>query len=545
MDPNETALPGTRPAPPQDDPRFDRLAASCQLSFAEALRSHGPALFRIDAGDLFALYIDHLPADQRQYHRCDCCRRFIGRYGSRATIGPDGALRSALWRADAAPELYRASLEAMAAAVAKGRVTSVFFSEDEVWGTAKGGGFTHVCLTPPKDLAARRGVSTAGRRMAQKRQDFSTLQHGLADYRREVVAEALTLLETDALYRTEKVIGPARFLLDLHDRIVGQPKPVRERLVWRAVAEAPVGFCTPRSSMIGTLLDDIAAGLPFKDIKARFAAKMHPLHYQRPQAAPAAGNIAAAERRIAELGLEPALHRRYARLDEIDTVWRPVAPAEAPRPTGLFAHLLPKGRAGPAPLDVPAQAITWVKFARTVLPGALRMAILLKPNMNFGALLTAVHAEAPPLLQWDRVERRNPFSCYVYHAGSAPEAWGLRQGDWAEVSAVALLPHLWGGEDRHANHGKATIFTLAGARDSRADGTHGSPPGLCLFPEILRTDLHEIRATIEAYSRSRHPAGFEDSSACGILVGYKDERNTQIRVTGRNGTACYTVDRWD
>jgi hypothetical protein len=71
--------------------------------------------------------------------------------------------------------------------------------------------------------------------------------------------------------------------------------------------------------MIGTLLEDIHVGLPFDDFKAKFAAKMHPLQYQRPQAAPKVGAIAQAEKLVEQLGIVRSLKRRFARLDDLDS----------------------------------------------------------------------------------------------------------------------------------------------------------------------------------------------------------------------------------
>ena len=78
--------------------------------------------------------------------------------------------------------------------------------------------------------------------------------------------------------------------------------------------------------MIGTLLEDLATGMDFATVSARFAAKMHPLKYLRPQAAPRAGNIADAEKIVAKLGIARSLERRFARIDEIETLW-----TDAPR----------------------------------------------------------------------------------------------------------------------------------------------------------------------------------------------------------------------
>ncbi len=78
--------------------------------------------------------------------------------------------------------------------------------------------------------------------------------------------------------------------------------------MWRLIASAPDGFCHPRASMIGVLLDAIAVGMSFDAIKSHFNEKVYPLLYQRPQAPPSAGNIA-----IAEATIEPSCEKPNAR----------------------------------------------------------------------------------------------------------------------------------------------------------------------------------------------------------------------------------------
>jgi hypothetical protein len=289
--------------------------------------------------------------------------------------------------------------------------------------------------------------------------------------------------------------------------------------------------------MIGTLLEDIEAGLSFEEVKRRFGAKTHPLQYQRPTAAPAAGNIAQAEKIVAQLGIEPALHRRFARLDEIQAIWRQPQTPPRDETSGVFAHLQPKGAVPLLPLDVPAQTITWEKFARTVLPTAQKIEVHVLGLMNFCALLTATNEDAPPILQWDRPEQRNPFSWYVYNGGSRPEQWGLPSSSWVNVPAVTLQPSMWFDNEQSAHQGKSTLFILEGARDTRQSG-------LALFPEILRSDLHAIRATVEAYSASRQLDGADEASANGLRIGDGNAPH-RIRVTSPTGVMQYRIDRWD
>jgi hypothetical protein len=174
--------------------------------------------------------------------------------------------------------------------------------------------------------------------------------------------------------------------------------------------------------MIATLLEDITEGLTFEAIKGRWATKMAPSQYMRAQAAPSAGNIAQAEKIIATLNAAGALARRYARLDElVYFLWRSPAATGSAAPAapagGVFAHLTPKAKPAAAKPAAPGKTITWEEFQHSVLPEALRIEAQVPASPDrFAALVTAAHPEAPPILQWDSEEARNPMSWY-YAAG--------------------------------------------------------------------------------------------------------------------------------
>ena len=240
------------------------------------------------------------------------------------------------------------------------------------------------------------------------------------------------------------------------------------------------------------------------------------------------------------MGLARALERRYARIDEIDALWRPQAiraPGASASP-GIFSHLQTKDQ---SPLYnrghlADLQTVTWRKFKQDVLPHAVAIEMEVPAVGNFCAIATAVHADAPPVLQWDRPEQRNPFSWYVYHGGSPAHRWGLTAG-WATVSAVCLNPaHWFGFENPH--HASSALFVIEHAKD--LNGAH-----LCLFPEILRADLREVRATIESHSRTGRMARAEDASACGLLTS-GSSRDPMLRVTLKSGLrGLWRIDRWE
>ena len=71
------------------------------------------------------------------------------------------------------------------------------------------------------------------------------------------------------------------------------------------------------------------------------------------------------------------------------------------------------------------------------------------------------------------------------------------------------------------------------------------PGGNCLFPECLKGELHQVRATIEAYSRSATLAGWQDATACGRDIRKGRPINATVRLLKSGAWTAYHIDRWD
>lgn len=249
----------------------DRTTAVASLEtdeqYAEleaAIKLPALPLFQTDADpeSLWAAYLDNIREDRRQHYNCHCCRHFIQRIGGLVTIDEAGRQRSALW-GFVPPDFFLRSVESLHSLVKGAKVTGVFLSADKVLGTPRTKEWTHLAADNPKPHAD--ALLTAGQKAAEKLEDYKMLCHGLADYSRETVEQAVRVLKSDAVYRSEKALGVAEWFLKLHESIKGNPKAKRN-LTWLAVATAPPGFCHVRSMMISTLLDDINSGLSFDDI---------------------------------------------------------------------------------------------------------------------------------------------------------------------------------------------------------------------------------------------------------------------------------------
>lgn len=546
--------PDTRRSPDEFDGWMKQLRA-------RASTVRGPLFLVQPEVPLFDVFLDAFEAlapKLRQVHNCTCCRHFLERYGGLVAVADGGELVPVFWNPDATEEdgVYAGVEHALAHAVRSASIRAVLIDPAEEWGQAsteqrKGGqhvatwthfGFTSTARWQP-------GRKAANEVAAEKREDRRLIAEALVAYPATLVKQAKALLEADQLYRSEKVLGVAVWFGELHARVAGvSNQRLRDNLVWVAAATAPVGFAHIGNTMIGTLLDDLAQEMPVEDVAKRFAAKMHPLQYQRPTAAPSEGQIAQAEKVIAELNAAGSLRRRFAKLEELQTVWRPrdAAPQAQPSGAGVFDHLRPgRAQGDVTDLGAPPTPITWEKFSRTVLPKAEQIELdLPRRNAPYSALVTAADPDAPPIIQWDVPEKRNPVSWYLYGSrfgasGSNPAEWNLPSSGWHPVTAITLSPSQWNEALKMDHQGKGIHLILKDCRDLRA-----ATAGVGLFPEILKGDLREARHTIEAYSRSAVIAGKDEATACGLrLAG--DDWNAVVRVTSDGVKTSYRLDRWD
>ena len=507
-------------------PKEDSSFASARSAVQRTLQ--GP-LFTTHVADLWPLYLKSFPPRLRKEHDCHECRRFVQNFGGLVSL-EGGKATSVFWDPDAVCAPYTAVFEALKKAVEAAPVSGVFLTSEKVIGTPVTGAWTHFHAKVPEISRKFSAALTAGQAMAEKKQDWLNVEGAVAEVELPELQKAEALLEGEMLYRGEVTKGPMKFLHDLVVMIGKFKGKRRNNLIWEAVATAPAGFCHPRSSVWWTLLEDLDSGMPTKDALAKFKEKMNPLQYRRPTAPPAEGTINQAEKLVAKLGLERSLGRRFLRKDELLSFWEPT---KVRKSGGTFTHLRKDGAEGKDSL--PDTKMTWVKFRDTVLPGADKIEILLGLTGHWYSFTTAEDAEAPPILKWDREDCRNPAAWYTYIGGAPSASFGKSPG-YAPVYAMAEFPCHWNGSPSPENP-ESVLFAVEGAGDTES-------PGLALFPENLKAELHGIRSVVEAHSKSAKMLKVRDPVA-GLAVRKGNNCAVTLRVHVGDMVRNITVDRWD
>lgn len=507
---------------------------------------------RLGRNDLFDAYLAAFPDAIRQEHNCNCCKAFLRAVGGLVTIDAEGKQSSVLWDENMHDEPYKASVRAMRLLVEKATVDKVFYAPSisaymaTVFGAEKKGGYAHFCLSVNHFRLAPTAAKSTGSQMLDSKQDYIFLKKSMQEFSNQSLDLAIKLFANDVhLKHYPRHLANLVWLQELRAKV--KHSSVGKQLIWREVASQPPGRIRLRNTVMGTLLLGLDAGVATEVVKKAFLAMVDPKDYMRPKAAPSVGNIEQAERIVKTLGIERSLERRWARLDEIPAaayLWQPSVPEAAAQEGGVFGHLAPKSTGqSAASTAIDGGIMTWARFEAEVLPHAktVEMVMEVHRSYNFVSLTTAVHPDAPPILRWDSLEARNPFSGYAYAGGSRPSAWNLPVS--AIMSRVPILgivpqPETWNRAAGEADVGASRILILEGARDMTGFRN------LALFPANMREELYEIRATIEAHSASKGLEGGEEGMG-GVSFGDGTvDFNYRLFVTDGKFTTSYLIDRY-
>lgn len=496
-------------------------------------------LFTTDVENLFDVFLSKIPEERRQHYNCHACRDFVNKYGGLVKIDENGRTLPIMWNTTSFP-ILNLSIEAIRSKLSNAWVNGVFKSDQEILGKPITGKWHHMSIKLPKlyNFVNDSLIHTAGQWRSQKREDFRALMISLSEYPKNIADQAVSLLNTESLPRSDRFLATAIWFAGIHKRLENcKVKNIRRNIVWKAVTSVPNGVCHIKSSVIGTLLDDLKDGKSYDVLRRKFAVKVDSINYQRPKSSPSDGNIEQAEKIIEQLGLKDSLARRLAKFEDLQYIWLPESIARDDSGTGVFSHLK-KNNITPNKITTNSLKITWEKFQKNILPDAKAIEIFINQMDNFSAFTTAANPDAPPIIRWDKEENRNPVAWYQYAGGSSSGQWGLESHSWLEVIGICELPSMW-NDNKVSERGAA--FIIKGARDSR----YGQL-GIALFPEFMISELHGIRSTIESYSRNEKFIGDNVDSVAGIMF-HKGNKNISIKlkIETNNVAVVYEIDRWD
>jgi hypothetical protein len=371
-----------------------------------AMQKH--ELFVVDVEDIFASYLAAFPEGtdpifrERTVHDCNCCKSFIRRLGLLVGIDPITHLRLTVWdNLVDLPEPYATVARTMQALVRQAPIISVFRTKERqyshesnadnheiiMWHHFYGRvADKHFSTTPDKD-----------------RGDLNTTVHvfkrGLEELTPASFETVIDLIESKSIYRGKEHLASVKAFQKIQKQY--NEASDRDAFIWANVSDPKARF---RNTVIGTLLTDLSTGVDLEDAVKMFESKVAPENYKRTSALITPKMAEQAVDKLKSLGLEAAVHRRFARISDVsinNVLWANRTKKSQMKDSGLMEILAPAMATKPLPSYKDAQTIKIEDFLKDVLPTATAMDLMVQ-NRHLNNFVSLTGSDDPArLFQWD------------------------------------------------------------------------------------------------------------------------------------------------
>lgn len=359
-------------------------------------------LFVVDVESIFDTYLTAFPAGsdpifrERTVHDCNCCKQFIRKLGTLVAI-QDGKIVTVWDSMENLPAPYDVVAGRLADVVRQAPIRTVFRSKENGYGTDHNyDGKTNERYNHfHGNVAPKHHSADPETKRGEREATAQVLGRGLRELRAEDFDTVADLIESNALYRGAEHVAALTAFRALHRKFDGT-----ELFVWANLDHPAARF---RNTVIGSLLVDLAASVPLEDAVRMFESKVAPANYKRPTALITQKMVNEAVAKLQELGLDGAVHRRFARLSDVsvnNVLFVDNSVRSTMRDGSLMSLLSDAVKPSKAGVKT-AVKITMDEFLSQVVPSAQSMSVLVE-NRHAGNFVSLTGGDGPErLFKWD------------------------------------------------------------------------------------------------------------------------------------------------
>lgn len=419
----------------------------------------------ITGDEMWQAYLSAFPEAERQGHNCNCCRSFIKHYGNMVTI-VDNKVQT-IWNFATDVEEYQASIKALDILVSSKPINNVFIAEQSKVGTdfnfeqpvELGGSpirWDHFSLVLPSYLV-KHGVLSIDSIKGTHRDSRNVFKRSLDELTIDSTETILELISQNSLYRGEEYKAMLTAFLKVQRIYTTIKSEEKDNFVWAQAMISTNSFITKiRNTAIGTMLEEISSGTELDVAVGKFEKLMAPSNYKRPTAIFTKKMAQEAEAKLNELGLMPALARRFATTDDI-TVDNLLFVNREKKKDGLFETLASEQPINPKTLSK-VETVTIEDFINNILPNSTSTEILLenKHEPNMVSLIAPVEKESASMFKWD-----NKFS-WSYNNALADSMKERVKAAGGKVDGVLRFSIQWNEDGKSRMDFDAHAYTPGG-----------------------------------------------------------------------------------
>lgn len=396
--------------------QFTLLKSALQRQFNE-MKKYDLFRVQLDKDKLWDTYLASFPEGtnpmfrERTEHDCNCCKQFIRAAGNMVAI-VNGQLVSIFdVKVDG---FYQVVADTLSTFVKSHEIENVFLHTERTAGTDKNyeikDGVTkeweHFYIQLPPELVCN-GVDL-GTKLGEFRSTKDVMLRALKDIPLETINTVLELIAQNSLYRGEEHKRNLELFKNLKRNFLHvTTESDQDMFVWAHLKSTPMPVSKIRSSVIGTLLVDLAEGKDIENAVGAYEFKVAPVNYKRPTALITQAMIDKAKATLEELGLTSALNRRFAVLEDVSVNNVLFADRTAKkRMNSVLDEIAPTASGSSKSFDK-VEEVSIEVFLKDILPKADSLEVYFenRHNNNLLSLIAPCDLTAKGLFKWP-----NPFS---------------------------------------------------------------------------------------------------------------------------------------
>lgn len=439
---------------------------------------------------------------KRTEHDCSCCKSFIRTAGGIVAIVDDKIM--SIWDIKIGGE-YQVVADCLSAYVKSLPIENVFLHYEKKIGTDFNlelkedyptKRWEHFDIDLPKEVVKRK--DEIGPIQSDMRSTKDVFLRSLEEITIDAIETVLELIDQKSIYKGDEnrhavsdFYNYKRTFDDLRDT-------TKELFVWQILSRASKSVLKIRSTAIGTLLVDLSEGKELNVAVKSFESIVAPQNYKRTTALVSKRQIEDAEKKVVELGLESALQRRFAVVEDIkinNVLW---ADREAKKKMNAFDKMKTEVPENLKAFDK-VDEVSIEIFIHRIMPTATKLELMFENShsQNMFSLIAPVDVDSKHMFKWD-----NNFSyAYINDVTDSMKERVKKLG--GNVEGVLRFSIQWNDGDNNRNdfdaHCKEPGNNLIDYRNKRGHSSSGTldvdiqnPGNKVAVENIIHTNINKM-----------------------------------------------------
>lgn len=415
---------------------------------------------------------------ERREHDCQNCKQFIRNIGGVVNI-TDG-LVDTIWNVEGLEDEYAIVASALHEFVKGLPIQSIFLKQEHSYGL-----LSNIQITPVGNIVWDHFHADVPSKFYNKfpdtvigeiRTNKELLERGCIELTQDALETTLELINQDGIYRGAEHKGAVEKFLKLYKAYAKATD--KNTWLWANAKDPTVRF---KNTVIGTLIQDISEGVELDRAVASFESKVAPSNYKRTTSVITQGMVDKALDTINTLGIEPSLHRRFAKLSDISVnnvlfADRSSMVVMKDTVTDLLTTEVKRNKKVSGKID----EVSIEDFITNVLPTTQSIEMMFegKHQSNLCSLIAPVYGDSPNILKWS-----NNFS-WAYRGGVTDSIKEMVKSAGGNVEGAFRISLTWTNNDDLDLHcvepsGEEIYFSHKLSRTRGQldiDMTHGGTP---------------------------------------------------------------------